>query len=54
MHYPLGTVKRNIQRADRGAVEQLGLYGVATVHEAMGRLGLMAIFVLFLPRFWRD
>ena len=41
MHYPLGTVKRNIQRADRGAVEQLGLYGVATVHEAMGRLGLM-------------
>ena len=41
MHYPLGTVKRNIQRAERGAVEQLGLYGVATVHEAMGRLGLM-------------
>ena len=41
MHYPLGTVKRNIQRADKGAVEQLGLYGVATVHEAMGRLGLM-------------
>ena len=41
MNYPLGTVKRNIQRADRGAVEQLGLYGVATVHEAMGRLGLM-------------
>jgi len=38
MHYPLGTVKRNIQRAERGAVEQLGLYGVATVHEAMGRL----------------
>jgi len=41
MNYPLGTVKRHIQRADRGAVEQLGLYGVATVHEAMGRLGLM-------------
>ena len=41
MNYPLGTVKRNIHRADRGAVEQLGLYGVATVHEAMGRLGLM-------------
>ena len=20
----------------------------------MGRLGLMAVFVLFLPRFWRD
>jgi len=41
MHYPLGTVKRHIQRAERGAVEQLGLYGVATIHEAMGRLGLM-------------
>ena len=37
----LGIVKRNITRADKGAVEQLGLYGVATVHEAMGRLGLM-------------
>ncbi|NBX56764.1 MAG: 4-carboxy-4-hydroxy-2-oxoadipate aldolase/oxaloacetate decarboxylase, partial [Betaproteobacteria bacterium] len=41
MHYPLGTVKRNITRAHMGAVEQLGLYGVSTVHEAVGRLGLM-------------
>jgi 4-hydroxy-4-methyl-2-oxoglutarate aldolase len=37
----LGIVKRNIQRADRAAVEKLGRFGVATVHEAMGRVGLM-------------
>ena len=41
MHYPLGTVKRNIHRADKAAVDKLGQFGVATVHEAMGRLGLM-------------
>lgn len=37
----LGIVKRNIVRADRRAVEQLSRFGVATVHEAMGRVGLM-------------
>ena len=37
----LGVVYRNIARADRGAVEKLSRYGVSTVHEAMGRLGLM-------------
>ncbi len=37
----LGIVKRNIDRADPKAVEELGKYGVATVHEAMGRVGLM-------------
>jgi len=37
----LGVVRRKIKRADRAAVTQLGRYGVATVHEAMGRLGLM-------------
>jgi len=41
MHYPLGTVKRNIVRADKTVTDQLGQFGVATVHEAMGRLGLM-------------
>lgn len=41
MHYPLGTVKRNIVRAGQAVTDQLGQYGVATVHEAMGRLGLM-------------
>src|SRR5262245_39288182 len=39
--YELGVVKRNIVRADRSAVEKLGQFGSATVHEAMGRLGLM-------------
>jgi len=37
----LGIVKRNIVRADASAVEKLGRFGVATVHEAMGRVGLM-------------
>lgn len=37
----LGVVKRNIVRADKAAVEKLSRYGVATVHEALGRLGLM-------------
>jgi 4-hydroxy-4-methyl-2-oxoglutarate aldolase len=41
MHYPLGTVKRNILRADKAVTDQLNQYGVATVHEAMGRMGLM-------------
>ncbi len=37
----LGIVKRNITRADKAAVEKLGRFGVATIHEAMGRVGLM-------------
>ena len=37
----LGIVKRNIVRADKAAVEKLSKYGVATIHEAMGRVGLM-------------
>jgi 4-hydroxy-4-methyl-2-oxoglutarate aldolase len=39
--YSLGVVRRNIQRADKAAVEKLSRFGVATVHEAMGRVGLM-------------
>jgi 4-hydroxy-4-methyl-2-oxoglutarate aldolase len=39
--YELGIVKRNITRADRRAVDRLAGFGVATVHEAMGRVGLM-------------
>ena len=37
----LGIVKRGIERADPKAAERLGSFGVATVHEAMGRVGLM-------------
>ncbi len=37
----LGIVVRNIQRADAGAIARLAKFGVATVHEAMGRVGLM-------------
>jgi 4-hydroxy-4-methyl-2-oxoglutarate aldolase len=37
----LGVVKRNIKRADRAAVDRLAPFGSATVHEAMGRIGLM-------------
>ena len=37
----LGVVKRNIERADQTLVEQLAQFGSATVHEAMGRVGLL-------------
>ncbi len=37
----LGIVKRSIERADRAAVDKLARFGVATIHEAMGRVGLM-------------
>jgi len=39
--YQLGIVRRNIQRADRAAMDRLAQFGAATVHEAMGRVGLM-------------
>jgi 4-hydroxy-4-methyl-2-oxoglutarate aldolase len=39
--YSLGVVRRNVERADRAAVQKLSAFGVATVHEAMGRVGLM-------------
>ena len=34
-------VVRNIKRTDAGVVKRLGALGVATVHEAYGRVGLM-------------
>ena len=37
----LGIVKRHIVRADPAAVARLSQLGVATIHEAMGRVGLM-------------
>jgi 4-hydroxy-4-methyl-2-oxoglutarate aldolase len=41
----LGIVKRNITRADPAAVERLSHFGVATIHEAMGRVGLLNAYV---------
>lgn len=37
----LGVVKRHIERADPSQIKELSAFGVATVHEAMGRVGLM-------------
>ena len=39
--HELGVVYRNITRADRAAADSLAALGSATVHEAMGRVGLM-------------
>ena len=39
--FELGVVKRSIVRADKAAVDQLAKFGSATVHEAMGRVGLL-------------
>jgi 4-hydroxy-4-methyl-2-oxoglutarate aldolase len=39
--YELGVVYRNIHRADGDLAVRLGAFGSATVHEAMGRVGLL-------------
>ena len=43
--HELGIVHRTVQRADRDAVEALAEFGVATVHEALGRVGLLRPYV---------
>ncbi|GAA3359570.1 4-carboxy-4-hydroxy-2-oxoadipate aldolase/oxaloacetate decarboxylase [Saccharopolyspora gregorii] len=43
--HELGIVHRTVQRADPDAVEALAEFGVATVHEALGRVGLLRPYV---------
>jgi 4-hydroxy-4-methyl-2-oxoglutarate aldolase len=43
--YELRVVYRNIGRADRDVAARLGTYGTATVHEAIGRTGLLKTYM---------
>ncbi|MEJ5057052.1 MULTISPECIES: 4-carboxy-4-hydroxy-2-oxoadipate aldolase/oxaloacetate decarboxylase [unclassified Pseudomonas] len=45
-----GIVVRNIARAEQALVEELQRYGVATIHEAQGRKGLLASSITPIQR----
>ena len=40
-----GIAVKNVRRADPASVAELAKYGVATIHEAMGRVGLLAPYM---------
>jgi 4-hydroxy-4-methyl-2-oxoglutarate aldolase len=40
-----GIAVKNVKRADAASVKELSKYSVATIHEAMGRVGLMAPYM---------
>ena len=41
----LGIVRRNVDRTERAIVNRLAKFGVPTVHEALGRVGLMKPYI---------
>ncbi|MDQ4212541.1 4-carboxy-4-hydroxy-2-oxoadipate aldolase/oxaloacetate decarboxylase [Microbacterium capsulatum] len=41
----LGIVRTNIERPDPAAIAALSRFGVATIHEAMGRVGLLRPYI---------
>jgi 4-hydroxy-4-methyl-2-oxoglutarate aldolase len=41
----LGIVRRSVDRTERAIVNRLAKFGVATVHEALGRIGLMKPYI---------
>jgi 4-hydroxy-4-methyl-2-oxoglutarate aldolase len=43
--YELGVVYRNVTRTDAHIADKLAALGASTVHEAMGRVGLMATYM---------